>query len=454
MNSEEHKKTLKILSNKVKMTKKIIRNDSKISNIFRQINKSSNNDLDKIIFLSKERINLAKRGNEITQNFKKYFGDEIKMKNSLSSKSIYTKSNEINIEKNKFKKSQIDIKEDNKEMKKIFDKLRQDINPVKDLNKVFGTIKEIPNDNKYKKYNNLKGKDALNKISNIMREEQINFNNNVKDYVGTTTKYLNNNQFNRVEKRNMINLKLEKISNSFRLLRGYRKQLINETNINEDISNLKNKIVNSLMKSLSLSNNKLIDKEENNNVIKEKDSLNIVKEEITNNKTLRNKHLNKVNRINELFNFSLPNLSEYSSIINQKYRKKYLIRNLKKPEFNDEVSPEEEKKTQRNNLMTNKFFNNMLMIYKEKSLEWKRKDELKKEKLKNKKLKSKIARNYLSQLNLRFISKFSDPYSLRDGETNESLIDISKILGNKFYSKNEMSECAKNYYNYHNEQLK
>ena len=253
MNSEEHKKTLKILSNKVKMTKKIIRNDSKISNILRQINKSSNNDLDKIIFLSKERINLAKRGNEITQNFKKYFGDEIKMKNSLSSKSIYTKSNEINIEKNKFKKSQIDIKEDNKEMKKIFDKLRQDINPVKDLNKVFGTIKEIPNDNKYKKYNNLKGKDALNKISNIMREEQINFNNNVKDYVGTTTKYLNNNQFNRVEKRNMINLKLEKISNSFRLLRGYRKQLINETNINEDISNLKNKIVNSLMKSLSLS---------------------------------------------------------------------------------------------------------------------------------------------------------------------------------------------------------
>ena len=63
MNSEEHKKTLKILSNKVKMTKKIIRNDSKISNILRQINKSSNNDLDKIIFLSKERINLAKRGN-------------------------------------------------------------------------------------------------------------------------------------------------------------------------------------------------------------------------------------------------------------------------------------------------------------------------------------------------------------------------------------------------------
>ena len=454
MNSEEHKKTLKILSNKVKMTKKIIKNDSKISNILRQINKSSNNDLDKIIFLSKERINHAKRGNEITQNFKKYFGDEMKMKNSLSSKSIYTKSNEINIEKNKFKKSQIDIKEDNKEMKKIFDKLRQDINPVKDLNKVFGTTKEIPNDNKYKKYNNLKGKDALNKISNIMREEQINFNNNIKDYVGTTTKYLHNNQLNRVEKRNMINLKLEKISNSFRLLRGYRKKLMNETNINEDISNLKNKIVNSLMKSLSLSNNKLIDKKENNNVIKERDSLNIVKEEITNNKTLRNKHLNKVNRINELFNFSLPNLNEYSSIINQKYRKKYLIRNLKKPEFNDEVSPEEEKKTTRNNLMTNKFFNNMLMIYKEKSLEWKKKDELKKEKLKNKKLKSKIARNYLSQLNLRFISKFSDPYSLRDGETNESLIDISRILGNKFYSKNEMSECAKNYYNYHNEQLK
>ena len=183
MNSEEHKKTLKILSNKVKMTKKIIKNDSKISNILRQINKSSNNDLDKIIFLSKERINHAKRGNEITQNFKKYFGDEIKMKNSLSSKSIYTKSNEINIEKNRFKKSQIDIKEDNKEMKKIFDKLRQDINPVKDLNKVFGTIKEIPNDNKYKKYNNLKGKDALNKIYNIMREEQIKFNNNIKNYI-------------------------------------------------------------------------------------------------------------------------------------------------------------------------------------------------------------------------------------------------------------------------------
>ena len=129
MNKEQNKNTLNILSDKVIITRRILNNDMKISNIFNHINKESNKDLDKIIHFSNERINFAKKGNNISKNIDKYFNNEIKMKSSLSSKMIYLKSNMINEQKNKFSKSKIDIKEENQEIKKIFDKIRENINP-------------------------------------------------------------------------------------------------------------------------------------------------------------------------------------------------------------------------------------------------------------------------------------------------------------------------------------
>ena len=49
MNKEQNKNTLNILSDKVIITRRILNNDMKISNIFNHINKESNKDLDKII---------------------------------------------------------------------------------------------------------------------------------------------------------------------------------------------------------------------------------------------------------------------------------------------------------------------------------------------------------------------------------------------------------------------
>lgn len=107
MNKDESKNTINILKDKIKITKRILKNDIKISNIFQQINKDSNKDLDKILELSNQRIKCAKKGNNISLHLNKYFDKEIKIKNSLSSKVIYIKSNEINVQKNKFNKSKI-----------------------------------------------------------------------------------------------------------------------------------------------------------------------------------------------------------------------------------------------------------------------------------------------------------------------------------------------------------
>ena len=444
MNKDESKNTINILKDKIKITKRILKNDIKISNIFQQINKDSNKDLDKILELSNQRIKCAKKGNNISLHLNKYFDKEIKIKNSLSSKVIYIKSNEINVQKNKFNKSKINIIEKNKEMKTIFDKIRNDINPLKNINKYF-TLKNS-NKKKYGRYNSTIGKEAIQKISTIINDEKELINNKINSYL-KFTKYFEDKNINRLEKKNMIDLKIKNISNSFGFLE-YNKRIRNKVNNkNNVIPYIKSKILENLTQTLKSNNNKInsnsgynSERIDLNNNYKLKDSLCIVKSEISNSDTLKSNYLKKMLRFDELINStSLPSLDDYSTIISDKRREELL---KKKKNKLIKIPNLSERKKINHNIYNEKFYNDMENIYREKNIEINQENELMNNILKMKKNDINDKKNdtiYLTQVHSKKSSNISDLFTSREKEINDNNT-INRYLKNN-------NENYKNYYN-------
>ena len=448
MNKKQNKNTLNILSDKVIITRRILNNDMKISNIFNHINKESNKDLDKIIHFSNERINFAKKGNNISKNIDKYFNNEIKMKSSLSSKMIYLKSNMINEQKNKFSKSKIDIKEENQEIKKIFDKIRENINPSSNMSIIFQKNKHDKKNNKYSRCNNTIGKEIFNKISNKIKEEKKNINNNINDYL-QLTKDLKEKGLHGTKKRKIIDLKLRKISSSFELLKNKNKISRNENDKNHKIHYIKSKIIIKLTKSLNPKKNKAKKEDLEEIELKNKNirnnSLDIVKNEITNQNRMKINFLKKLKRFDKIFhNSSLPNLDEYSSIINERRKEKLRKKEIK--EFNN-LSEKNimNKNTYKDNFMSDKFYNDMSAIYKEKSLEWEKENKINTSKIKNQNNK-KNEMLYLTQFHSRHNSNISHSYNLKDEDSNynNNINNNSlKRFNHKYYSRERMSRNNK-----------
>ena len=448
MNKKQNKNTLNILSDKVIITRRILKNDMKISNIFNHINKESNKDLDKIIHFSNERINFAKKGNNISKNIDKYFNNEIKMKSSLSSKMIYLKSNMINEQKNKFSKSKIDIKEENQEIKKIFDKIRENINPSSNMSIIFQKNKHDKKNNVYSRCNNTIGKEILNQISNKIKEEKKNINNNINDYL-QLTKDLKEKGLHGTKKRKIIDLKLRKISSSFELLKNKNKISRNENDKNHKIQYIKSKILIKLNKSLNPKKNKAKKEDLEEIELKNKNirnnSLDIVKNEITNQNRMKINFLKKLKRFDKIFrNSSLPNLDEYSSIINERRKEKLRKKEIK--EFNN-LSEKNimNKNSYKDNFMCDKFYNDMSAIYKEKSLEWEKENKINTSKIKNQNNK-KNEMLYLTQFHSRHNSNISHSYNLKDEDSNynHNINNNSlKRFNHKYYSRERMSRNNK-----------
>ncbi len=441
MNKDESKNTINIINDKIKITKRILKNDMKISNIFRQINKDSNKDLDKILQLSNQRIKCAKKGNEISLHLNKYFDKEIKIKNSLSSKVIYIKSNEINEQKNKFSKSKINIIEKNKEMKEIFDKIRNDMNPSININKYFQF--KNSNQKKYIRYNSSIGKDALKKISMFINDEQHQINSKINGYL-KFTKYFEDKNVNILEKKNMIDSKKKLISNSFGFLE-YNKKIGNKgNNKNNLIPYIKSKILENLTQTLNLKNNNKNNKtnfESNteridlNNKYKTKDSLCIVKSELSNSDSLKSNYLKKMLRFDELINSSsLPSLDDYSTIISEKRRKELLKKKKNKPIKIRNLS---ERKTINDIFYNEKFYNDMQNIYKEKKNEFNQDNKLNVLRMKNNDKQDKQNSTlYLTQVHSKKLPNISDFFTSREKEINNNNNNsTNRLLKNENYNK-------------------
>ena len=459
MNKDESKNTMNILYDKIKNTKRVLKNDIKIINIFRQINKDSNKDLDKILQLSNQRIKCAKKGNNVSLHLKKYFDKEIKVKNSLSSKIIYIKSNDINEQKNKFNKSKINVIEKNKEMKIIFDKIRNDINPSKNINKYFA----LKNSKKkqYIRYNSTIGKEAVKNISMIINDEQKRINNKIDDYL-KFTKYFEDKNINRLEKKNIIDLKSKNISNSFGFLE-YNKNIEKKgNNKNNLIPYIKSKILENLTQTLNSKDNKNnksnfennTERIDLNNKYKKKDSLCIVKSEISNSDSLKHNYLKKMLRFDELINSSsLPSLDDYSTIISDKRRKQLLKKKKNKPiKIHDS-----ERKTINDNCYNEKFYDEMENIYKEKNKELNKENELNIVKMKKNEIKDKKNDTiYLTQVHSKKSSNISDLFTSREKEINDNNNNsINRFLKNENYNKdyfklNIESNNKKNIFNNNN----
>ena len=102
------------------------------------------------------------------------------------------------------------------------------------------------------------------------------------------------------------------------------------------------------------------------------------------------------------------------------------------------------------------FFRSLSEVYNRKRKKWKEEEEEEKQKeIAEKEVKQKCLQ-FLRQLNQtkRNVSRYSDPYSLRDGTVNKCLNDISLILGKKLFTKEEMKEQAESYYKFYSEKEK
>ena len=174
-----------------------------------------------------------------------------------------------------------------------------------------------------------------------------------------------------IEKKNMIDLKIKNISNSFGFLE-YNKRIRNKVNNkNNVIPYIKSKILENLTQTLKSNNNKNnsnsgynSERIDLNNNYKLKDSLCIVKSEISNSDTLKSNYLKKMLRFDELINStSLPSLDDYSTIISDKRREELL---KKKKNKLIKIPNLSERKKINHNIYNEKFYNDMENIYREK----------------------------------------------------------------------------------------
>ena len=168
---------------------------------------------------------------------------------------------------------------------------------------------------------------------------------------------------------------------------------------------------------------------------------NIVKKLMKSNINFPNRLIKKEQKFNSLIDNSLPKVEDYDLIINNIIKQKN--RNNKRRKTKIEKIREKEIKK------GNKFYNSLNEIYNEENIKWKKDEELKKLKLKIIKKERENNLHFLRQIekNKRFISKFSDPYSQRNGYNNY-LEDFSNILGRNLVSKEDIFHLTRDYFSY------
>ena len=103
--------------------------------------------------------------------------------------------------------------------------------------------------------------------------------------------------------------------------------------------------------------------------------------------------------------------------------------------------------------VTSPFYKSMNDIYQRKRKQWLAEDaEREKNSTQLKKTDDKCA-EFIKEIHKvkRGVSKFSDPYSIREGKTNQCLNDICLLFGNKLLTKYEKQEQIENYFQFYME---
>ena len=207
------------------------------------------------------------------------------------------------------------------------------------------------------------------------------------------------------------------------------------------------------------------------------DTVNLVKKELKAQTTSLNHSFdNKEQRIERLIRSnSLPAINEYTTLIHNIMHKPNLSQTTSTLHYNNNNNNNTNTVNQgitnnnnnnviisnhNNNLwdsnssfggVTSPFYKSMNDIYQRKRKQWLVEDaEREKNSTQLKKTDDKCA-EFIKEIHKvkRGVSKFSDPYSIREGKTNQCLNDICVLFGNKLLTKYEKQEQIENYFQFY-----
>lgn len=457
--------------------------------IFKEIDLMSTQDFNKLISISRDRFVHVKAGNEMNKELSRSSTMYKTLAKKLYEKEMYNNSKELNSDKQGLKENK--SSKVNEEIFDLFKTIKGTFYMNSGKSNISNEVgKNVTTNNKN---TNFVGGQTMNKSKSTMdvvrnhenylkeyfENERQQFLRNIGEYMKTTQqlktvteerkKDENNPIIEKKKKENEFQIKTLSFLHKLKLLnykkpvpqvKVVKKQEKKEFNITKlmrytrsrsflEQNNIKTEKENlraSNTSNTSNHNGKLLEQEIGN--VDYSDTIGLVKKQISEEEKIKETFKERLNNLNSLVNVELPSIDDYVKIIQKIERNKELAKRNKKTK--------EELKREKIIDNATPFFRSLSEVYNRKRKKWKEEEEEEKQKeIAEKEVKQKCLQ-FLRQLNQtkRNVSRYSDPYSLRDGTVNKCLNDISVILGKKLFTKEEMKEQAENYYKFYSEKEK
>ena len=442
------KKKIDVLTNFVNNFQKNLEYKIKADKIFKETDKFSYKDFNKLINISENRLKNIKNGRDLNEEIKLNSNEYKKVGKNIFNKNIYIDSQNLYKYKNELKLSE-------------YLNFIKDKKFIKNFRKNNWNSTENVNENEQKNYLNNKSeknifymKDKLKTFieddKNILDVNLKKYKNNIKNIIKFEKKKKGDEfekEFNNIKK-NILLLNFKKNANEIKKKKNliFNKNIYKLFKYNRDLRENEKKIFTFKKNNSALiESNNLLNNNENKNIFMNssknlKETIDVVKNEYYYDSDLINNLEIKKEKINNLTQYNYPKHLKYKKLKNFNFEK------IKQKSQNNETN-KIDLNYLTNNFNSNIFLDNLYDIYKNKKKIWKENDKL----IENEKeLKEKEFNNNLMYLKeLKMIKRkpfnYIDLYSNRS-EINLQLKEICKILGSKNYSKKEINNIVTKYF--------
>ncbi len=442
------KKKIDVLTNFVNNFQKNLEYKIKADKIFKETDKFSYKDFNKLINISENRLKNIKNGRDLNEEIKLNSNEYKKVGKNIFNKNIYIDSQNLYKYKNELKLSEyLNFIKDKKFIKNF---RKNNWNSTENINE--NEQKNSLNNKSEKNifYMKEKLKTFIEDDKNILDTNLKKYKNNLKNIIKFEKKKKGDEfekEFNNIKK-NILLLNFKKNANEIKKKKNiiFNKNIYKLFKYNRDLRENEKKIFTFKKNNSALiESNNLLNNNENKNIFMNssknlKETIDVVKNEYYYDSDLINNLEIKKEKINNLTQYNYPKHLKYKKLKNFNFEK------IKQKSQNNETN-KIDLNYLTNNFNSNIFLDNLYDIYKNKKKIWKENDKL----IENEKeLKEKEFNNNLMYLKeLKMIKRkpfnYIDLYSNRS-EINLQLKEICKILGSKNYSKKEINDIVIKYF--------
>ena len=442
------KKKIDVLTNFVNNFQKNLEYKIKADKIFKETDKFSYKDFNKLINISENRLKNIKNGRDLNEEIKLNSNEYKKVGKNIFNKNIYIDSQNLYKYKNELKLSEyLNFIKDKKFIKNF---RKNNWNSTENINE--NEQKNSLNNKSEKNifYMKEKLKTFIEDDKNILDTNLKKYKNNLKNIIKFEKKKKGDEfekEFNNIKK-NILLLNFKKNANEIKKKKNliFNKNIYKLFKYNRDLRENEKKIFTFKKNNSALiESNNLLNNNENKNIFINssknlKETIDVVKNEYYYDSDLINNLEIKKEKINNLTQYNYPKHLKYKKLKNFNFEK------IKQKSQNNETN-KIDLNYLTNNFNSNIFLDNLYDIYKNKKKIWKENDKL----IENEKeLKEKEFNNNLMYLKeLKMIKRkpfnYIDLYSNRS-EINLQLKEICKILGSKNYSKKEINDIVIKYF--------